>query len=1021
MLKDNFKIVFFIICLVVTIFYLGGLVFFLTDREPGDKCEMTYMFEYPQYVRIYQEIDNNYLKYGLYSYGEGRVTEKARNMQFNGIPVLFIPGNAGSHQQVRSLSSIALRKALNSETPFHFDYFTVDLYSEFSALYGPTLFSQLHYVLHSIKRVLELYKNSRNPPKQLVLIGHSVGGIVARKAIVELVKNKMQLVSVLITLAAPLVREPIYFDRYASNFYATSILRQDNITTVSIAGGHSDFLVPAYLTTNLGTNRSINLVATNIAKSWVESNHVQILWCKQLVMAINRALFDSVDRNTLQISSNADLVANIFRHHLIFNSGSMTQIKGEFDKPMKFDYRGEWIENIQKQYTVDFPKGIKQPHWFMTGLTNQQTYEMLTVLAVNLEVTDWVFLCNAAYPNKGSRVCLEGKHLTQHSEIVATSRYKRRLLTISLTEMYKLREENTHLVFRALPTSEQLTFHVDIYGSSEREAKVSLPIFNWNKHTIVEMTPEKAVLYNLIFPDLTDLLQIYQLYVEPIRCSNENHHATASLIVPWANESIHTHFTELLNKAFILRIQHPKPLVANSAYLRLILEPSCRYQISVRIHIIGIFGQLARYYSTFLISTMGVVFLLALQSQVHSMAETQQIPIFFSSLIGGLKHIWIIPVAYIATMILNNHLPEPEFKITYNIVLTGLAMMVLFMVSYITMFTLISAFCLSLFTLESTIHKFTLKILARSITLTFKFSDYFMTFLQKVPFIMATTLLVLCFSACGGLALCVGLVFYFLKLTQMSQEYVEQVAWFLLKHLAKKIKKTFCKSKNEKNLVNKEESKEQSSNEEVKKIENDETCQPPEGDRNNEDLPDTTNIGQDSGDHNQEQRILNSQEESNEQSSRDRELAKDIVQTHNVIFFHSSMFFIWTFVTVLNIPSVLTWAHDFKYSKNLSPDESLISGLIFSIGAFFLWQCDLPRLNRKFTTPLRLITLGLIPIAFLYSSVSIYRLNYMLTFLFALIMLQQIAPKLEVDEDSSTKVGAKEDRDKYNDMKIKMD
>lgn len=44
--------------------------------------------------------------------------------RFDGIPVLFLPGNSGSHMQVRSIASVALRKALSQEYNYHFDYFT---------------------------------------------------------------------------------------------------------------------------------------------------------------------------------------------------------------------------------------------------------------------------------------------------------------------------------------------------------------------------------------------------------------------------------------------------------------------------------------------------------------------------------------------------------------------------------------------------------------------------------------------------------------------------------------------------------------------------------------------------------------------------------------------------------------------------------------------------------------------------------------------------------------------------------
>lgn len=44
--------------------------------------------------------------------------------RFDGVPVLYLPGNAGSHMQARSLASVALRKALSHGYEFHFDFFT---------------------------------------------------------------------------------------------------------------------------------------------------------------------------------------------------------------------------------------------------------------------------------------------------------------------------------------------------------------------------------------------------------------------------------------------------------------------------------------------------------------------------------------------------------------------------------------------------------------------------------------------------------------------------------------------------------------------------------------------------------------------------------------------------------------------------------------------------------------------------------------------------------------------------------
>lgn len=45
-------------------------------------------------------------KYNLYAYSEGKLTENARKMQFNGAPVLFVPGNSGSYKQVNKFNNL---------------------------------------------------------------------------------------------------------------------------------------------------------------------------------------------------------------------------------------------------------------------------------------------------------------------------------------------------------------------------------------------------------------------------------------------------------------------------------------------------------------------------------------------------------------------------------------------------------------------------------------------------------------------------------------------------------------------------------------------------------------------------------------------------------------------------------------------------------------------------------------------------------------------------------------------------
>nr|KAF6450859.1 post-GPI attachment to proteins inositol deacylase 1 [Molossus molossus] len=125
-----------------------------------NKCSMSYMFEYPEYQKIElpKKLAKRYPAYELYLYGEGSYAEEHKILPLTGIPVLFLPGNAGSYKQVRSIGSIALRKAEDIDFKYHFDFFSVNFNEELVALYGGSLQKQTKFVHECIKTILKLYK-----------------------------------------------------------------------------------------------------------------------------------------------------------------------------------------------------------------------------------------------------------------------------------------------------------------------------------------------------------------------------------------------------------------------------------------------------------------------------------------------------------------------------------------------------------------------------------------------------------------------------------------------------------------------------------------------------------------------------------------------------------------------------------------------------------------------------------------------------------------------------------------------
>uniref|UniRef100_A0A8C7EC13 GPI inositol-deacylase n=1 Tax=Nothoprocta perdicaria TaxID=30464 RepID=A0A8C7EC13_NOTPE len=239
-----------------------------------------------QKIKLPKKTARRYPAYELYLYGEGNYAEANKNLILTGIPVLFLPGNAGSYKQVRSLGSIALRKAEDIDFKYHFNFFSVNFNEELVALYGGSLQKQTKFVHECIKVILKLYRDREFAPTSVAIVGHSMGGLVAR-ALLTLKNFRPELINLLITQATPHVAPVMPLDKYLTDFYTTVnnhwILKaQDlrNLTTLSVAGGFRDYQVRSGLTflPRLSQHDSaLSVVSSAVPRAWASTDHLSII------------------------------------------------------------------------------------------------------------------------------------------------------------------------------------------------------------------------------------------------------------------------------------------------------------------------------------------------------------------------------------------------------------------------------------------------------------------------------------------------------------------------------------------------------------------------------------------------------------------------------------------------------------------------------------------------------------------------------------------------------------------------
>ncbi len=491
-----------------------GMYDFLIEKEPN-QCAMSYMYEYPQYIQL--ELDNP-RSYGLYAYGEGKLSEFLKEGKYDGIPVLFIPGNAGSHRQVRSMASVALRKAIEeSKYKLHFDYFAVDFNEEFSAIYGGELESQADFVIRSISKILSLYEGGTR--SSVVLIGHSVGGLVAKSLFLN-ADFKADSVHTIITLATPHAAPVVNFDPYLNDFYARSdqywnLERNktlSHVSLISVGGGGKDIQVHPALTKS--DHADVNVQTTAAPGVWVSADHRCIVWCKQLVLSLNRALFDLIDTENNNLITDKAKRDTVFKYHLLHRSAGK-RFREDLHPPRpKFDREAEWRDINARQHTY-MEKEVEKNTYLMVKTVDDPKHKRIAIDAVNMDNDNWVFVCNATSVHKGVRMCENGINLSAKSYIVP-SNGKRKTVVIDMDH-----KAFTHVVIYMYKGMKNVRLTWDVHNPEQRVLEPKLPkwISFWSETRVVKLTPQDIMYYTINLKELDSPWQSYEISATPLRCS----------------------------------------------------------------------------------------------------------------------------------------------------------------------------------------------------------------------------------------------------------------------------------------------------------------------------------------------------------------------------------------------------------------------------------------------------------------------------------------------------------------------
>ncbi len=86
------------------------------------------------------------------------------------------------------------------------------------------------------------------------------------------------------------------------------------------------------------------------------TDHVCIVWCKQLVLKLTRLLFDLIDSDSLKIISNNSKRNDIIRYHLMERILDKSYPKVFISEYTALSAVGDWNENWERIIRIAKPK-----------------------------------------------------------------------------------------------------------------------------------------------------------------------------------------------------------------------------------------------------------------------------------------------------------------------------------------------------------------------------------------------------------------------------------------------------------------------------------------------------------------------------------------------------------------------------------------------------------------------------------------------------------------------------------------
>eukprot|EP01124_Arcella_intermedia_P018158 TRINITY_DN2512_c0_g1_i1.p1 TRINITY_DN2512_c0_g1~~TRINITY_DN2512_c0_g1_i1.p1 ORF type:complete len:959 (-),score=170.88 TRINITY_DN2512_c0_g1_i1:55-2931(-) len=697
------------ILLISALTAMVGLVsywdaFVSLDLDKPNLCSMTWMM--PTYQRIpFTNVSRLEYKYKLYLYREAPFFDPHKDIGkvISGVPVIFMPGHAGDHTQVRSLGSISARmtplkekQKLLRDRGFEplgsgnevtdFDWFSININEELSALSGNLLLEQAEFLNDCIQYILTIYEKNLPPtrrPSSVILLGHSMGGVVSRAAL-SIHNYKPNSVQTIFTISSPhratiLSHPTVYeFYRHVNNFWRTSFLNESsevhNVTIVSIAGGIRDNLIRSELCNLenlLHSDNQLTTVSTQIPDVWVSVDHVAAVWCNSLLVKIISSLHGIIDPNTKLPTLSKEQRMKTFRDYF---KSSIPNAIGVLPMEIQSSLRPFHEFPVPHQGQNPQDVGVDSQFLRITKITghNKQIYSWdIPKISQNKEAGDHFTILTNIKPNFLSLLCKEHLCLELTNEFVPfpykfvseakfqITTYKATLLNLPLSRLSDFDRALVSINSTSTKKPEHFIYAGVLKGGPHDVISSPPLLWDWEKE-IGGSGKEEATQPFMVHIKLEDVskFMVFKVYALDVKCPGDGLSPVFLQYTPGMNEE---RYQEMKLSIRFHEIE-PNSSLTSDVHLIAFYDPKCTFKISISFSLLESISHIFRSYMNLVVAPSTSISLVIYSIQIFIWQREGVFKPFSRVLISLLHKVFpFLVVSFIISLVVDYYWSPQHF------------------------------------------------------------------------------------------------------------------------------------------------------------------------------------------------------------------------------------------------------------------------------------------------------------------------------------------------------------------------